>query len=304
MKRVLITGATGFIGTHCIAPLCNYGFEVHAVTSRPRIGESPGVVWHQANLLDLSTIPALFDQVRPTHMLHLAWYVVPGKVMTSEVSFDWVESSIEMMKSFARVGGQRVVMGGSSYEYDWSYGYCNESLTPKTANTVYGHCKNALRILMEAYAQTHKMSCAWPRIFFLYGPNEHPDRLVSSVIQSLLRGEDARCSHGNQIRDYLFVQDVANALVALLDADIEGAINIGAGQPITLREIVTTIGRMMGRPELIKLGAIPSRTNDTPLVIADVMRLTGELEWRPQFSLEEGLRITIEWWQSERKRAV
>lgn len=304
MKRVLVTGATGFIGSHCLAPLRERGFEVHAVTSQPAMGEKSGVTWHQANLLEVDAIRPLFDQVRPTHLLHLAWYVVPGKVMTSSVSFDWVSSSLEMMKAFAEVGGERLIMSGSSYEYDWSYGFCNEMLTPKAANTVYGHCKNALRVLMESYAQTHRMSCAWPRIFFLYGPNEHPDRLVSSVIRSLLRGEEARCSHGNQIRDYLFVQDVADGLVATLDSGIEGAINIGAGQPITLREIVSTIGRMMERPELIRLGAIPSRSNDTPLVIADIGRMTNDLGWKPRFSLEDGLRITIEWWRSELARGV
>ncbi|TKB87989.1 MAG: NAD(P)-dependent oxidoreductase [Nitrospira sp.] len=299
MKTVLVTGGTGFIGSHCLAPLVARGFEVHAVTSRNINDQGAGVTWHRANLLDVESIGPLFERVRPTHLLHLAWYVVPGKVMTSEASFDWVASSLEMMKAFSRATGVRLVISGSSYEYDWNYGYCNEVLTPKTANTVYGHCKNALRLLMESYAQTHGMTCAWPRIFFLYGPNEHPDRLVSSVIRSVLREQDARCSHGNQIRDYLFVQDVADALVALLDSDVEGAVNIGAGQPTTLREIVTTAGRMMGRPDLIKLGAIPSRANDTPLVMADVGRLTDTLGWKPKYSLEEGLRDTIEWWRTE-----
>ena len=75
-------------------------------------------------------------------------------------------------------------------------------------------------------------------MFFLYGPHEHPDRLVSSVILSLLRGEPAKCSHGRQIRDYMHVQDVANGLVALLDSDVRGAVNVSSGQATTLREIV------------------------------------------------------------------
>jgi nucleoside-diphosphate-sugar epimerase len=157
---------------------------------------------------------------------------------------------------------------------------------------------------MESYAQTHNMSSAWPRVFFLYGPNEHPDRLVSSVIRALLLDKEARCSHGKQIRDYLFVQDVADAIGSLLDSDVEGAVNIGSGQPIVLKDIVITLGRMLDRPDLIKLGAIPSRSNDAPLVIADVGHLSTALPWRPRYSLEEGLRQTIAWWRDHGESKV
>jgi nucleoside-diphosphate-sugar epimerase len=134
-------------------------------------------------------------------------------------------------------------------------------------------------------------------VFFLYGPNEHPDRLVSSVIRSVLEGQEARCSHGRQIRDYLHVQDVADAIVSVLDSGVEGPINIGSGTVVTLRDIVVMIGRMLGREDLIRLGAIPSRANDTPMVVADIERLTTEVKWQPSYMLEAGLAQTIEWWR-------
>jgi nucleoside-diphosphate-sugar epimerase len=134
-------------------------------------------------------------------------------------------------------------------------------------------------------------------VFFLYGPNEHPDRLVSSVIRSLLQGQEARCSHGRQIRDYLHVQDVADAIVSVLDSSVEGPINIGSGTAVTLRDIIVTIGRTLGREDLIQLGAIPSRANDAPLVVADIERLTTEVKWQPSYSLEAGLAHTIDWWR-------
>lgn len=296
-KRVLVTGATGFIGSHCLDPLLRRGYEVHAISTKAGLAVDPSIRWHQADLLDASSAGPVMEAVRPTHLLHLAWYVVPGKLISSEVNFDWVGASMELLRAFQRQGGRRVVMSGSSLEYDWSYGYCHETRTPTVPNTTYGACKHALGLMVEAFCRQHGLSQAWTRTFFLYGPNEHPDRLVSSVIRSVLQGQEARCSHGKQIRDYLHVHDVAEGIVSVLDGRVEGAINVGSGTAVTLRDIVVTIGRALKREDLIKLGAIPSRASDAPMVVADVERMNKEIRWQPQFSLEEGLMHTIDWWR-------
>ena len=236
---MLVTGATGFIGSHSLRPLLQRGYEVHAVSSKTGVAADTTVTWHQADLFDPASSARLLEKVRPTHMLHLAWYVVPGKLISSDLNFDWVRSSIELLKLFQQQGGRRIVMPGSSYEYDWSYGYCHETRTPTVPNTIYGACKHALDVMAQAFCRSHQLSYAWPRVFFLYGPNEHPDRLVSSVIRSVLHGQEARCSHGRQIRDYLHVQDVADAIVSVLDSGVEGPINIGSGTAVTLRDMMS-----------------------------------------------------------------
>jgi nucleoside-diphosphate-sugar epimerase len=299
MKKILLTGASGFIGRHCIEPLRARGYEVHAVSTRPAPADAASAVWHQRNLLDASAARDLVAAIAPTHLLHLAWYVVPGKLIASPENFSWVTSSLELIRQFAEHGGRRMVISGSGYEYDWSYGYCSEKLTPAVPNTVYGSCKQALHVLAQSFADQAGMSAGWGRVFFLYGPGEHPDRLVSSVIRSLLKNEPARCSHGRQIRDYLHVQDVADGLVALLDSDVRGAVNVSSGQATTLREIVLTIGRLMDKDALIQLGAIPARANDTPLVVGDNSRAAAELGWTPRFDVEAGLRHTIDWWKAQ-----
>jgi nucleoside-diphosphate-sugar epimerase len=299
-KKVLLTGATGFIGHHCLESLKARGYEVHAVSSKPMKSGASSVYWHQANLLEPGTAKALLVEVKATHLLHLAWFVVPGKLIAAPENFAWVRASMELVQEFAAAGGKRLAICGSGYEYDWSYGYCSEKLTPAVPNTVYGSCKQALNLLTQSFASQAGLNCAWGRVFFLYGPNEHPQRLVSSVILSLLKGDPAKCSHGRQIRDYMHVQDVADGMVALLDSEVTGSVNVASGQATTLREIVLTIGRLMGKAELIQLGAIPARANDTALVVGENLRLLNEVGWKQRYDLETGLQQTIEWWRAQK----
>jgi nucleoside-diphosphate-sugar epimerase len=301
MKRVLVTGATGCVGRHALPALVAAGWDVQAIASRQAPFEAAGVTWHQANLLDREQMQRAVSRAGATHLLHLAWYIAPGRWAAAPENFEWVEASLALMRAFRASGGNRIVTAGSCLEYDWNFGRSfSESGTPRTPHTVYGTCKNALQELTSAYATGTGMTSAWGRIFFLYGPYEHPDRLVASVIRSLLAGEPAKTSHGTQVREYLFAGDVADAFVALLGSDVTGPINIASGRPITLKEIITRIGQFVGKPDLIRLGAIPAAPTDTPLVVADTTRLSSALAWRPRFDLDKGLVKTIEWWRAQR----
>lgn len=299
-KRVLVTGATGFIGHHTLQPLLARGFEVHAVTSKTPPSQAAGNVhWHQADLLDRTTIEPLMEHVQPSHLIHMAWMVVPGQSYTSLDNYRWLQSTLDLAEQFHRFGGRRIAVAGSSYEYDQRYGVCSELRTPIQPDTVYGICKQALQEVLAAYCRSTGMTMVWPRIFFVYGPNEHPNRLVSSVIRSLLSGEPARCSHGRQLRDYLHVQDVADGIVTLLDGEAQGPVNIGLGAPVALRDIISRIGEMTGRSELIRFGAIEARANEVPLVVADISRISEVSDWKPRIGLDEGLEATIAWWRSQ-----
>ncbi|CAN5858698.1 NAD(P)-dependent oxidoreductase [soil metagenome] len=295
MKRVLLTGATGFIGRHCLPSLSSNGYEVHAVSSKAQ-PKTSDVSWHQADLLDSSQVSDLISSVRPTHLLHLAWDVTPGKYWNSSENFRWVQAGVHLCQEFASHEGRRIVTAGTCAEYDWSYGYCSERRTPLLPTTVYGACKHALQVMTNTFADQSGLNAAWGRIFFLYGPHEHPERVVSSVIGSLMRGEPARCSHGSQIRDFLYVQDVADAFVALLNSDVSGPINIASGSPIAVKELIYNIAEKLGRRELVQLGAVPSAPNDPYVLIADARRLREEVGWRMHYDLDQGLERTIRWW--------
>jgi nucleoside-diphosphate-sugar epimerase len=298
MKRVLLTGATGFIGRHCLPLLLDRGYEVHAVHSKSPPVDGLDVQWHNLDLLDTSRISKTVAAVRPTHLLHFAWHLVPGKYSNVNENLLWIQASIDLMRAFHETAGERLVMAGSCFEYDWSSGFCSEYRTPREPATFYGACKHALQNVLQGYSSEMSLSSAWGRVFFVYGPFEHPNRLVSSVIRNLLMNQPAPCTHGNQIRDYLHVDDVARAFVTLLDSDVQGPVNVASGRPVALREIVSTIGSKLDRQHLIQLGALPSPTDEAPLVFGDVRRLTDEVGWQPRFCVESGLDQTIEWWQT------
>ena len=300
MKRVLLTGATGFIGRPCVAALRARGYEVHAVSSRPQILDAD-VCHHVADLLDPRQVRDVLDAARPTHLLHLAWYAVPGRYASAPENLRWVQASLGLLQEFAARGGRRVVTAGTCAEYDGERGFCSEGMTPLRPVSLYGTCKHALEIMQNAWAAQTGTSAAWGRIFFLYGPHEHPSRLVASVITSLLRGEPARCSPGEQIRDFLHVADVADAFAALLDADsVTGAVNIGSGVPVAVKEIVARIADRLGRRELVEMGARPAPPGEPPLLLADIRRLRDEVGWAPRHDLDGGLEQTIGWWKEAR----
>ena len=303
-KRVLLTGASGFIGRHCLAPLRAAGYEVHAVSSQERSTEYLGVKWHRADLLDKAQTDQLVSEIKPTHLLHFAWYAIPGKYPTSSENLRWCQSTLELLRSFADHGGKRAVFAGTCFEYDFRYGFCNEELTPSSPSTFYGVCKNGTREIVAGFSRQFGISSAWGRIFYLYGPHEPEGRLVPAVILSLLRGQNARCSHGRQVRDFLHVKDTATAFVSLLQSEVEGTVNIASGEPITIRSLAEHIADLLNSRARIEFGAIPTAPNDPPILVADTRRLREEAGWQAKISLEEGLQGTINWWRDVLTSAV
>ncbi|HZO59455.1 MAG TPA: NAD(P)-dependent oxidoreductase [Solirubrobacterales bacterium] len=299
MTRVLVTGGTGFVGRQALPLLAARGDEVHATWSSAPGDERGGVTWHRCDLLDRAAAAALVESLRPTHLLHLAWYAVPGKFWDAEENAAWVAASLALLSSFAEAGGRRATFAGSCAEYEWADGVLSEASTPLAPATYYGKCKNALREVAEGFAARRDVGFAWGRIFFVYGPHEHPDRLVSSLARALVRGEPAPTSEGSQRRDFLHARDVAGAFAALLGSDVQGAVNIGSGEAVPVRDVVSAVADAAGRPDLVQWGALPQRPGDPPLLEADVRRLRDEVGWRPGIPLAEGIARTVEWWKAQ-----
>lgn len=296
MEKVLVTGGNGWIGRYVVSMLHKMGWEVHATYRKAPLLDIT-CVWHQANLLSHTEVAALINQVKPSHLVHLAWEAVPPHHYNSLANYDWVQSSITLFRHFAECGGKRVIAAGTCAEYEWLEGYLSEAGSLYSYKTPYSACKNILRLWLQSYSEQVGLSACWGRIFHLYGPHDPGNRLIPTLITSLLKGEEALCTHGNQYRDFLYIADAADALVALLRSDIRGAVNIASGQSSQLRQIASLIGQKIGNEDLIKWGAIPSPENEPLFVGANIARLQEEVNWKPKYSLDAGLEETIIWWK-------
>jgi nucleoside-diphosphate-sugar epimerase len=139
---------------------------------------------------------------------------------------------------------------------------------------------------------------AWARLFYLYGPGEAKDRLIAQVIRSLLLGERARVTDAPYRRDYLYVEDAAEAVVALVARSFDGAVNIGSGQAVTVQEIARMAAHAVEREELLLIRSPDARRDEPSMIEADIKRIHSETGWSPLTPLEHGLRATVEWWRT------
>jgi nucleoside-diphosphate-sugar epimerase len=298
-KKVLVTGGFGFIGRHALKPLLERGYEVHVVSSRAEAVSDQALQVHQADLLNPATHEALMKKIQPAYLLHTAWYTQNGKFWNAVENTYWLSASISLARAFYAAGGQRLVALGTCAEYDWSAGPCVEGSTPEVPSSIYGRFKKTTAEALELLAKHHQGSFAWGRVFFPFGPGEPRERLIPYVIRSLLQNETAKCTHGKQVRDFMFVEDIGHALAAILDSKFEGIVNLGTGSPVTIQHIVQRIAALLGKHDQVLLGAIPEPEHSPPSILASAQRLTEALGWTPQFSLDDGLQKSIDWWRSQ-----
>ena len=187
MKKVILTGASGYIGQFAINPLIDKGYAVHGVTSGPAPpNSSENLHWHQTDLLDKGAADSLIAEIRPTHFLHFAWYVEHGKFWNAAENTEWLKASLHLAERFGENGGQRFVFAGTCAEYDWAARPpFSEYETPLSPHTAYGKAKRAFGIELEKLAAKLDFSFASGRIFFPFGMGEPPNRLIPSVIRAL-----------------------------------------------------------------------------------------------------------------------
>lgn len=275
-ERVLLTGATGFVGRAMVTPLAALGFEVHAVAHRA--APAPGAVaWHRADLLDEATARRLVADVRPAVLVHAAWFVEHGRFWTAPENDAWLEASTALAATFAEGGGRRILGIGTCAEYadvaqddaePWP------ETRPVAPATPYGRAKAALAVRLAALESRHAgLGCAWARLFHLFGPGEAPGRLVPSVMRALAQGRPAETASGRPVRDFANTGHIGRALAAVAGSGVTGPVNVASGEGRSVQQLVETIGRLAGRSDLLRFGARADPVGEVPVMVASVARL-------------------------------
>lgn len=290
MTRILITGANGFIGTPTTAALRSAGFEVHTISRTVAATDAPQT-HHQTDLLDDPS--SVVTTVRPDVLVHLAWDTTHGEFWTSAANELWLESSKTLLREFLAGGGKHAVVAGTCAEYDWNAGeqILNEDSSPIRPASIYGATKVRLHEYAIALAEDYGASIGWARIFFPYGPGEDPRKFVSSTARSLIENKPAHVRSGTLVRDYIYSQDVGEALAVMAGVRMNATVNVGSGIGTPLATIAQEIATIVGRPKLLNLEA-DERSDQDP-VVADITRLRQLVGYTPTTSLQQGLRASV-----------
>ena len=299
-RRVLLTGAAGFIGAHLTRLLVREGHHVTAVV-RPgartfwRIAEvAPHLTMIEGDLCDLGRLIGPIREREPEICIHLAWRGWSGRP-AADANLSSLGVSLELLRKMPELSCRRFVAAGTCFEYELGNGVLTED-TPLRPHDLYGSCKKSLFEVGQEFSALTGVSVATARIFYSYGPFEDPRRLVPSIALALLNGASARATAGEQVRDYLHAADIASAIWTVATSELTGAVNIASATPVTIAEIARKIGALLGKPGLIKLGALPYREGEPMHIVGSRQRL-AELGWAPAFDLDRGLAGTLEWWK-------
>ncbi len=285
--KLLLTGPTGFIGSAVLKLALARGHEVAALarSSRPASLAAANLCWLRGTLA--SAPWGEIEQFQPEVCLHTAWITAPAVYLESPENHGYLQWSRHFLTAACERGVRRVAVLGTCIEYQLGQDPLSEDRTPAAPVSTYARCKHELHEYLAEAGARQGFSVCWARVFYPYGPGEPAARLCSHLLRQLARGEKVLLKTPDSIKDYIFITDLAAAILAVLERQISGTINLGTGAGRTVRQVAETAADLLGRPGLIEF-AQPPAPDPFPVVVADAAKLRA-LGWRPAVSLPEGL---------------
>ncbi len=303
IRRVVINGATGAIGTALVQLLIDKGIEL-LIIIRPdsihknRIPEHPLVKVLYADMRELDSLhDDELGKMPYDVFFHLAWRGTVGDARNDMyLQNDNVRCSLDAVHLAHRLGCHTFIGAGSQAEYGRVDGLLTEETATHPENG-YGMAKLCAGQMTGEFAHRLGMRHIWPRILSVYGPCDGENSLVSSVIKSALNHESPKCTKGEQQWDFLYSKDAAKALYLLAEYGIDGNVYmLGSGQIRPLAEYIRTICEQTDSGIQPDFGAIPYSPKQVMYLGTDISKLKRDTGFEPEYSFEDGIRETIRWW--------
>jgi UDP-glucose 4-epimerase len=305
----LVTGATGFIGSHLTRRLVADGVEVHALTSAVSsvtavrlVDLRDRITVHEGSLADRSAMDAVVAAVRPDVVFHLGAYTHVGKSWqrVDECVQVNVQGTVNLLQALEHTDCRRIVNMGTSEIYGDVPAPFHEDM-PVRPVSPYAAAKYAAECYCRVFHQGRGSPVVLLRPFNAYGPAQTADRVIPEIIVRALRGETIAMTSGRQTREFNYVEDLVDGIVrAAATPGIEGQLfNLGCGEDVAIRDVATTVLDLLGNPVEAHFGALPERPTEIWTMRSDSTRAHAILGWKPQHTLEDGLRRTIEWYRRE-----
>jgi nucleoside-diphosphate-sugar epimerase len=300
--KVLVTGGTGFIGSFLVKQLIKDG---HAVFILARLGSSYKRIEDVINRVeiinvDYTNLEVSEDQILkcdPEIFFHLGWYGVENKLHNDDdmISVN-LKTSISLSKIILKSNIKTVIALGSQAEYGPYTSVINESYSANPT-TLYGIAKLAAYNIFNYYMKTKEIRLVWLRLFSSYGPSDNANWLIPYLIKTLAEGKSPTLTKGEQIWDYIYIDDVVTAIITCAQTEkAKGIYNLGAGIGYSLKMVITKIRNMVNHEIQLNFGELPYKQNQVMVLQADNTKLKLETGWQPLVELDEGLESTVNWY--------
>ena len=287
--KIFVTGGSGFIGSYLLPLLISRGHEVlclgrAAMTqggSRTLLGD----------LYELDSYRAELEFFKPESAIHLAWGGLPDYSLGN--CRRNLLAGIGLFEALVQAGCTKIFAAGSCWEYGKLTGAVKESDLGEGPG-MFAAFKIALQAIGQSFCRADGYHFIWGRPFFVYGPGQRANSLIPSCYRSLIAGTAPAINNPMAINDFVYVADVADAILALIEeSQAAGIYNIGTGKPAAVWEVVNAVAASLGLP--------PPYHNMHPSAATGLWADTHKMEalgWRPAVTLEAGINCTIETWKT------
>lgn len=293
--NAVVTGASGFLGSAVILNILESGGSVTALVRknsphRSRLKKHERLIVVEGDLDNIASSKQALAQLSPDVFYHLAWDGVGNIYRNDPIQLSNIHKTLETIRLSSEIGCRRWIGAGSQAEY----GPLNRCITENDRlepTTLYGAAKASACLLAQVAGKQNGIETAWARVFSTYGPGDNSGWMLVDVIRQLLNGQRPALTLGEQLWDYLYVDDAVNAFVTMgTVARLTGIYNLGSGKSSSIREIVEKVRDMIDPALPLGFGKIPYRHDQVMHLEADISKLTEATGWHPHVTLEAGLK--------------